>query len=154
MLAKSPSKYVEIRLGSNGSPNASALFSNFQFSGGAVSDHYTNLGATGSFNSSFTMRCHSQSVSPQIIGHLGESLTQFSFNLELSTSCSTDDWFTLWLLDKNGNYFPSTATERLRLFASVSWNTTGEFTPAGYSGNGLIDGENDARFTPSVVPLF
>ena len=153
VLAMSPPKFVNLLLGNNQSPNATAVLSNFAFAGGTVTKHFMNGGARGHFSSAITMHCYPESPAPQVIGLLGSTLTQFAFNVAIDTSCSTNDWFTLWLLDEGATWFPSTAVDRPGLFASVSWNTSKVFTTAGYAGNGMIDGQSDSGFRATVVAL-
>lgn len=153
VLAHSPSKYVSILLGAGMSPNASAVLSNFAFSGGAVTKQFMNHGTTGHFSSVINMQCRPHSPAPQVIGLMGPTLTQFSFNVAIDTACSVNDWFTLSFCDEQGMWFPTTAAEHPGLIASVSWNTDGQFTTAGYQGNGEIDGQSDAGFSATVVAL-
>lgn len=153
VLAQSPSKYVSILLGANMSPNASAVLSNFAFSGGSVTKQFMNHGTTGHFSSVIKMQCRPQSPAPQVIGLLSATLTQFSFNVAIDTACSINDWFTLSFCDEQGMWFPTTAEGHPGLIASVSWNTGGQFASAGYQGNGEIDGQSDAGFSATVVAL-
>jgi hypothetical protein len=153
VLAQSPAKYVSIVLGANNSPNASAVLSNFSFVGGAVTKHSMNHGAKGDFSSSITLRCWPETPAPQVIGLLGGTLKQFSFLVAVDTQCSVNDCFALSLCDEGGTWFPTTAAGNPGLIGSVSWNTAGQFTPAGYVGNGQIDGQSDAGFSASVLPF-
>jgi hypothetical protein len=153
VLGQSPAKYVNIVLGPNMSPNASAVLSNFSFVGGAVTKHSMNHGAKGDFTSSITMRCWPETACPQVIGLLGTTLKQFSFIVALETKCSVNDCFAISLCDLGGTWFPTTAVGSPGLIGNVSWNTAGQFTPAGYAGNGQIDGQSDTGFSATVLPF-
>lgn len=154
LLTQSPAKFIEIVLGPGMSPHATADLSNFVFSGGGkVVKHSMNHGVTGDFSSTLSMRCWPETSAPQVIGQMTGNLTQLSFVVALDTSCTMNDWFTLSLLDEGANWFPTTAYGRPGLIGSVSWNTTGQFTPVGYQGNGTINGLSDAGFKATIIAL-
>ncbi len=153
VLAQLPPIYVNLLFGTNQSPSASALLGNFVCIGGAVTKHWMNSGARGDFSSTIRMQCRSGSPAPQAIGAVARTAQRVQFDVAITTNCSTNDSFTLWLLDQSANWFPSTATDRPGLFASVSWTTTGQFTSAGYQGNGSIDGQSDLGFSAAVEAL-
>lgn len=153
VLNASPAKFINILLGTDGSPDASASLTGFTFTGGAVTQQFMNHGAKGHFSSAISMQCRPESPSPQVMGLLGQNLTQFSFFVSLALNATKSDWFTLWLCDEAGNEFPTTAIGRPGLIGSISWDTSGNFTTAAYSGNGLIGGLSDAGFAASISPL-
>lgn len=150
-LSKMSTVYIELLLGPNGSPGASARLTNFSFTGGGITDPWFNHGASGDFKNGIVMQCRPQSAAPQVLGLVDPTTSQISFNLWLQTKGTTPDWFTLWLHDSTGVGFPTTAVGRPGLFASVSWTTGGAFTPAGYSGNGTVNGVSDAGFSGRVT---
>lgn len=153
VLNASSPKFINILLGTDGSPNASASLTGFLFTGGTVTQQFMNHGAKGHFSSAISMQCRPGSAAPQVIGLLGQNLSQFSFFVSLALNATKSDWLTLWLFDEQGNEFPTTATDRPGLIGSISWDTSGNFTTAAYSGNGLIDGLSDVGFSASISPL-
>ncbi len=153
VLAQLPPIYVNLLLGTNQSPNATALLSNFVFAGGPVTKHWMNSGARGDFSSSIQMQCRAGSPAPQAIGAVARTAQRFQFDVAITTNCSTNDSFSLWLLDQVANWLPSTAVERPGLFATVNWTTTGQFTCAAYQGNGSIDGQSDLGFGATIEAL-
>lgn len=142
--------YIELLLGPNGSPGATAKLTNFVITGGGIISPTFHNGASGDFKTGITLQCWPNSGAPQVLGTLDPATSQISFNLWLQAKCTKPDWFTFRLYDHHCVGFPTTAGNP-GLFASVSWTTGGTFTPAGYAGNGQIDGVSDTGFSGQVT---
>ena len=151
VLANLKVTYIELLLGANGSPDASAQLTDFAFTGGGITQTWCNRTVTGSIQSGFKMQCRPRSNSPQILGSVAPDTSKISFKLALSTQFSMPDWFTVWLHTQSGATFPTTATGRPGLFASVSWTPAKTFSAAGYAGNGTVNGISDTGFNGAVT---
>lgn len=148
-----PPLYVQVLLGTGGSPQAVARLTNFTFGGGGgLNNLWFNHGASGSIAQGIVMQCWPGSPAPQVLASVMPGTTSISFDLLLQTNASRPDWFTVWFLDHGCIGLPSTATGHPGLFGSVSWPAGGGLTPAGYIGNGVIDGMSDTGFAGTITP--
>lgn len=153
VLVQLPPIYLNLLLGANRSAGATAWLGNFAYVGGAVTTHWMNSGAKGDFASTIRMQCRAAAAAPQAIGAVAPTLQRFWFDLGVTADPTTDDAFTLWLLDQRATWLPSTAKERPGLFASVNWRPGGPINWAGYVGNGTIGDLPNLGFGATVEPL-
>lgn len=148
-----PPLYFQVLLGANGSPQAVARLANFTFGGGGgLNNLWFNHGSSGSIAQGIVMQCWPQTPPPQVLAAVMPGTTSIAFDLLLQTHATQPDWITFWFLDHACIGLPTTAAGHPGLFANVSWAAGGIFTPAGYVGNGVIDGLSDTGFTGTITP--
>lgn len=153
VLGRMPPIYVNLLLGVNRHPDATAVLSNFAFVGRPLAKHWFNPGATGDFASTIRLQCRAGAPAPQAIGVVAPTLQRFWFDLALTAAGAPADRFTLRLLDQRAEWFPTSAPDEAGVLARVTWTPDGQSTGTGYRGNGMIAGHSDLGFGATVTPL-
>lgn len=150
-MAKLPSVYVEVWLGTEGRATAVAELANFRVMGGALRKFWMNHGATGDFSSALRLQSRPGTPPPHALGVVGAGVSAIRFEAAITTGFVRTDTLSLWLVDGQGRHFPTNAVGRSGLIASMRWSAGGTFTSLGFDGCGRIGGVSVEGFRGEVT---